>query len=216
MTLWPLPRLALVTIDAMGCQPKIAQEIVNRGADYVLTVKENQPTLHSGIVALFADHLEDDFARTPVHRYETVEKRHGRIERRWYYVCPVPKDLPDRWRWPMLAAIGIIIRNTQRDGKDCNEVRYYIMSTYLSGRCFAGAVQNHWGIENNLHWQLDVTFQEDRCRVRRGYAAVNLSLLRRTVLSVLKNETREKVGIKNKRLKAAWDDGYLDEVLAPA
>lgn len=203
----------LVTIDAMGCQTEIAKEIVDAGADYVLAVKGNQPTLHEGIQEFFNDHLEDDFARTPVRRHESTEKGHGREETRWYYICPVPDDLPDGSRWTKLKAIGIAISNTQRDGKDCNEVRYYILSEYLSGRRFAEAVRSHWGIENRLHWQLDVTFQEDQCRVRKGHADANLSIIRRTALSLLKNESTRKVGIKNKRLAAALDDTYLEKVL---
>ncbi len=178
----------LVTIDAMGCQTEIAREIINAGAEYVLAVKGNQPTLHHGIEAFFDDHFEDDFARTKVRRYETQEKGHGREEIRYYVLCPVPEDLPDGSRWAKLKAIGIAISETQRDGKDCNEVRYYILSKYLSGRGFAEAVRDHWGIENRLHWQLDVTFQ-DQCRVRKGHADANLSILRRTALSLLKNES---------------------------
>jgi predicted transposase YbfD/YdcC len=183
------------------------------GADYVLAVKENQPTLHVGIEQHYEDHVDDDFARTKVRRYETTEQGHGREETRWYYVCPVPENLPDRSRWAHLKAIGIAMSNTQRDGKDCNEVRYYILSKYLSGRRFAEAVRDHWAIENRLHWQLDVTFQEDQCRVRKGHADANLSILRRTALSLLKNESTLKVGIKNKRLTAAWDEAYLEKVL---
>jgi predicted transposase YbfD/YdcC len=203
----------LVTIDAMGCQTEIAQEIVNAGADYVLAVKGNQPTLHQGIKAFFDDHLEDDFARTRARRHETQEKGHGREENRSYVVCPVPEDLPDGSRWAKLKAIGIALSETERDGKLCHEVRYYILSKYLSGRGFAEAVREHWGIENRLHWQLDVTFQEDQCRVRKGHADTNLSILRRTTLSLLKNELTRKVGIKNKRLAAALDETYLEKVL---
>ena len=176
----------LVTIDAMGCQTAIAKEIIDAGADYVLAVKGNQPTLHEGIKAFFDDHLEDDFARVKARRHETDEKGHGREEYRSYIVCPVPDDLPDGSRWTKLKAIGIAISDTQRDGKNCCEVRYYILSRYLSGRGFAEAVHDHWGIENRLHWQLDVTFQEDQCRVRKGHADTNLSILRRTALSLLK------------------------------
>jgi predicted transposase YbfD/YdcC len=204
---------SLVTIDAMGCQTKIAQAIVDQNADYVLAAKDNQPTLTQGIATHFDDHLEDDFARTKVRRHRTEEKGHGREEIRNYFICPVPKDLPDRSRWPMLKAIGIAISNTQRDGKDCGDVRYYILSEYLSGRRFAESVRSHWGIENSLHWQLDVTFQEDQCRIRKGHADTNFSSLRRTALSLLKNESSLKVGIKNKRLAAAWDDAYLEKVL---
>ena len=203
----------LVTIDAMGCQTEIAQAIVTAGADYVLAVKANQPTLHDGIAAFFLDHLDDDFARVKVSRHETKGRGHGRQEHRSYFVCAAPEDLPDRDRWPKLAAIGVAISDTVRGGKSCDEVRYYILSKRLSGRRFGAAVRDRWSIENRLHRQLDVTFQEDQCRVRKGHADANLSILRRTALSLLKNNTTLKVGIKNTRLAAAWDDSYLEQVL---
>jgi predicted transposase YbfD/YdcC len=204
---------ALVTIDAMGCQTEIAEKIVAAGADYCLAVKGNQPTLHEGIVKFFDEHVEDDFARVSVRRHETEEKGHGRQETRHYFICPLPEDLPDRSRWARLKAIGIVISSTQRGGKDCGEVRYYILSKYLSARRFAEAVRGHWGIENRLHWQLDVTFGEDQCRVRLGHADANFSILRRAALGLLKNETTAKIGIKNKRLSAGWNDDYLEKVL---
>ena len=157
--------------------------------------------------------MEDDFARTKVRRYQTHEKGHGREETRYYYICPVPADLPDRSRWAHLRAIGITINVTRRDGQECVEVRYYILSKYVAVRRFAEAVRSHWSIENNLHWQLDVTFQEDQCRIRKGHADANFSILRRTALSMLKNEPTLKVGIKNKRLTAGWDENYLEKVL---
>jgi predicted transposase YbfD/YdcC len=203
----------LVTIDAMGCQTEIARQIVAGGADYVLAVKGNQPTLHQAIEQFFDKSLEDDFAQTKVRRHQTKEKGHGREEERYYYLCPVPEDLPDGSRWAGLKAIGLAISATQRGDKECNEVRYYILSKYLSGRRFAEAVRDHWGIENRLHWQLDVTFQEDQCRIRKGHADANFSSLRRTALSLLKAESSLKVGIKNKRLVAGWDEGYLEKVL---
>jgi predicted transposase YbfD/YdcC len=204
---------AMVTIDAMGCQTEIAKQIVAADADYCLAVKGNQPTLHQGIVDFFDEHLEDDFARTKVRRFQTEEKGHGREEIRSYLICPVPEDLPDLDRWPDLKAIGLTINNTQRDGKDCTDVRFYILSKYIAARRFADAVRGHWSIENRLHWQLDVTFQEDQCRIRKGHADANFSILRRTALSMLKNETSLKVGIKNKRLIAGWDESYLEKVL---
>ena len=126
----------LVTIDAMGCQTEIAKQIIAAGADYVLTPKGNQPTLQQGIKDFFDDHLEDDFARTKVRRYETEEKGHGREETRYYCICPAPDDLPDGSRWVGLKAIGIAISETQRDGKECNEAHYYI----LAGICRAAAL----------------------------------------------------------------------------
>jgi predicted transposase YbfD/YdcC len=204
---------SLVTIDAMGCQTAIAETIITGGADYVLAVKENQPTLYTGIESYFLDHLDDDFARVQVSRHETSERAHGRDEHRTYYVCDAPADLPDRQRWRGLKRIGVAIRETLRGGQSTDEVRYYITSKRMSARSFAAAVRGHWGIENRLHWQLDMTFGEDQCRIRKGYADANFSILRRTALSLLKNETTEKVGMKNKRLTAAWSEDYLKKVL---
>jgi len=204
---------ALVTIDAMGCQTEIAQTIIDAGADYCLAVKGNQPTLHEGIEEFFLDHLQDDFARTSARHYQTEEKGHGRSEFRNYYICPVPDNLPDRSRWPGLKAIGVAISNTLRDGKESNEVRYYILSKYMAARRFAQAVRGHWSIENRLHWQLDVTFQEDLCRIRKGHADANFSIVRRMVISLLNNEKTLKLGMHNKRLHAAWDHNYLQKVL---
>jgi predicted transposase YbfD/YdcC len=204
---------ALVTIDAMGCQTEIARTIVDAGVDYVLAVKQNQPTLHDGIAKFFDEQLEADFAEMNVSRHETNERGHGREETRHYFVCPVPRDLPDAARWRKLKAIGVAISDTMRGGKSCSHVRYYILSRKLSGRKFAAAVRGHWSIENRLHWQLDVTFQEDQSRVRRGHADANCSLLRRTALSLLKNNHSEKVGVKNKRFLAACSEQYLEQVL---
>jgi predicted transposase YbfD/YdcC len=176
-------------------------------------VKGNQPTLHEGIVTFFDEHLEDDFARVKVRRHETQEKGHGRVETRHYFICPLPEDLPDHSRWSGLKAIGIVITSTQRGGKDCGDVRYYILSKYLAAKRFAEAVRGHWGIENRLHWQLDVTFQEDQCRLRQGHADANFSILRRAALGLLKNERTAKLGIKNKRLSAGWNETYLEKVL---
>ena len=203
----------LVTIDAMGCQTAIAQAIVDAKADYVLAVKGNQPTLHQGVRDFFLDHFADDFARVKVSRHETDERGHGREEQRSYFVCAVPDDLPDRARWANLKAIGVAISEGLRNGKPYSDVRYYILSRRLSAKRFGSAVRSHWSIENRLHWQLDVTFQEDQCRVRQGHADANLSSLRRTALSLLKNNHTLKVGLKNKRLAAAWSDEYLEEVL---
>ena len=169
--------------------------------------------MHAAIEDFFVDHLADDFARQTVRRHETHERGHGREESRYYYLCPRPEDLPGEDRWAKLKAIGITINITQRDGKETGEVRYYILSKYLSGRRFAEAVRGHWSIENSLHWQLDVSFGEDQCRLRKRHADANFSLLRRTNLSLLKNNRTAKLGVKNKRLKAAYDDDYQLEVL---
>jgi predicted transposase YbfD/YdcC len=203
----------VVTIDAMGCQTEIAEKIVASGADYVLAVKGNQPTLHAGIETFFLDHLDDDFARVKVSRHETVEHGHGRDEHRTYYVCDAPEGLPDRGRWKGLKRIAVAIGETVREGKSTAEVRYYILSKRMSARSFGAAARGHWSIENRCHWTLDVTFGEDQSRIRRGHGDANFSILRRTALSLLKNEKTAKVGVKNKRLIAAWNAGYLEKVL---
>jgi len=203
----------LVTIDAMGCQTAIAQEIVDAGADYVLAVKANQPSLYEDLQWFFTYHGTFDFAKVSASRHATCEKGHGRKEERSYFVCDVPADLSTRHRWPKLRAVGVAISNVIRNGKCCYEERYYILSKKLSARRFAAAVRNHWSIENRLHWQLDVTFQEDQSRLRRGHADTNFSILRRTALSLLKNNHTLKLGIKNKRLAAAWDHDYLEQIL---
>jgi predicted transposase YbfD/YdcC len=204
---------ALVTIDAMGCQTEIAAAIVDSKANYCLAVKRNQPTLYDGIDAHFSKALDNDFADTKVRRHVSSDSGHGRQVDRYSFICPLPQDLPDRGRWKGLKAIGAVVSISQRNGKEHTEVRYYILSRYLSGLDFANAVVAHWGIENNLHWQLDVTFGEDQCRLRKGHSDANFSILRRTALSLLKNEQTAKVGIKNKRLIAGWNEDYLLKVL---
>ena len=165
------------------------------------------------IVEFFLDQMEDDFARVKVSRHETKEKGHGRIEHRTYYVCDVPDDLPDAGRWEGLKRIGVAISDTVRSGKPCDDVRYYILSRKMSARSFGAAVRSHWSIENSLHWQLDMSFGEDRSRVRKDHADANMAALRRLALGLLKNEASKKVGIKNKRLVAAWNIDYLRQVL---
>jgi len=142
-----------------------------------------------------------------------TNKGHGRRESRWHYVCSVPRGLPDSDRWPGLKAIGMVISNTERDGKECISVRYYILSRKMPVKRFAAIVKGHWAIENELHWQLDVTFREDHCRIRKGNADANFSILRRIALMLLKNEKTAKLGVKNKRLSAGWDEDYLLKVL---
>ncbi len=204
----------LVTIDAMGCQRDIAERIVEGGADYVLAVKKNQPKLHEAIEGFFAEQLEDDCRSVACRRHESHEKGHGRRDDRYYYLAPLPDGFTQRDKWPGLKAIGVAVRvTTGTNGKETFYTRYYITSRYLAGKKFAGAVRDHWGIENSLHWQLDVTFGEDQSRLRKGHADANFSLLRRTALSLLKNNHSRKVGVKNKRLTAAWSDHYRLEVL---
>lgn len=197
----------------MGCQTEIAAATVDSKASYCLAVKRNQPTLYDGIDANFSKTLDNDFADTKVRRDVSSDSGHERQVDRFSFICPLPKDLPDQDRWKGLKAIGAVVSISQRNGREHTEVRNYTLSQYLSGPDFANAVVTHWGIENNLHWQLDVTFGEDQCRLRKRLSDANFSILRRTTLSLLKNEQTAKVGIKNKRLMAGWNEDYLSKVL---
>ncbi|AGA28358.1 ISAs1 family transposase [Singulisphaera acidiphila] len=203
----------LVTIDAMGCQTEIAEKIVQGGADYVLAVKGNQPTLFEGIMNFFVGHMDDDFARVKVSRHETKDKGHGRIEHRTYYVCDVPEELPGQARWKGLKQIGVAISDTMRGDKPCDDVRYNILCKKLSAKSFGAAVRSYWKIENSLCWQLDMSFGEDRSRIRNGQADANFAIVRTMALSLLKHERSHKSGVKSKRLTAGWNDDYLEQVL---
>ncbi|MGP1667617.1 MAG: ISAs1 family transposase [Rhodanobacter sp.] len=204
---------SLVTIDAMGCQKKIAEKIVDEGGDYVLAVKDNQPKLHAAIADYLNQHIENGIAEVPCRTHGTFDEGHGRAEERYYDLAKVPEDFALLKDWPHIKAIGMATNITRCGGNETVAVRYYIVSRYISGQRFANAVRGHWGIENNLHWQLDVSFGEDDLRLRRGHAPQNMSLLMRTALSLLKQEKTNRRGIKSKRKKAGWNTSYLEKVL---
>ena len=203
---------ALVTIDAMGCQKAIAGSIREGEGDYVLAVKQNQPTLYEQVEEAVGAGLEQDASDLDEHR--TVEVGHGRQETRTYVVFPAPETVDPDGAWRDLSAVGMAItESTDAQGRCRLEVRYYILSALLSAARFAGAVRGHWSIENNLHWQLDVSFREDQCRVRTDNAPANLSVIRRFALGLLKRETSCRRGIETKRLKCAASDAYREKAL---
>ena len=205
---------AVVTIDAMGCQKQIAKKIKRSGGDYVLAVKDNQPKLHQAIEDFFADALEDDLGQVPHRRHETHDKGHGRTDERYYYLAKLPDDFAFKKQWSGIKAIGMAIRVTEKsDGTESGDVRYFIASRYLSGKRFAQSVRGHWGIENSLHWVLDVTFNEDQSRARERYMADNLSWLRRFGITLLKQHP-SKDSIKGKSQIAGWSNEFLTQVLA--
>jgi len=210
---------AIVTIDAMGCQTAIARQIVEQDADYVLALKDNQPTLHEYVRLAFVD--ADDAVGTtlpladlPVHT--TVEKDHGRIERRRCRAIgdPIYLDFidPDH-AWPNLRSV-VCIESTRRIGDTVStETRHYLSSLPADARRLNAVIRSHWGIENRLHWVLDLAFHEDSSRVRADHAPENLAIIRHIALNLLRRDPSRRVGLKTARLKAALNDTYLRSIL---
>jgi predicted transposase YbfD/YdcC len=211
-------RDCIVTIDAAGCQKDIAAQIVDRGADYVLAVKDNQPTLHAQVADYFLQQFDTDNADGKVRRHRQVERGHGRTEARETFVAPAPKALRAAGLWVGLASIVLVVRQCvdHASGRVTDDVRYYISSLPARAKRLASAVRQHWGIENSLHWVLDVAFNEDRLRLRDRNAVDNLALLNRLAVSVLRNDKTVKAGVKCKRKRAGWDDDYLLQLLLNA
>ena len=203
---------ALVTIDAMGCQTEIAEKIVEREGDYVLTVKENQPHLLEDIQQSIVDASENDFEGLEHDTFETREKGHGREEFRSYTVLHSTKGLRNAADWKNLTTIGICYSERIVDGVKTEESRYFIGSRKTSAKVYGQALRGHWGIENSLHWQLDVTFDEDRNRVSKRNGAENLALMRRLTLSLLQAHPA-KHSIAKKRFTAAINPEFLEEIL---
>jgi predicted transposase YbfD/YdcC len=200
---------ATVTVDAMGCQREIAERIVKRQGHYVFSLKGNQSTLHEDVQTFMDDLISND-STEQYDYYETVEKSHGRIEIRKCWSCWEIDWLTQRHDWAGLSSIVAVECTRTLNGKTSTERRYFISSH--SGRQaqkIATVIRNHWRVENELHWTLDVSFNEDQCRVRIENAAENLSRIRRISLILLKNDTTCKLGIKSKRAKAGYDRNYL-------
>jgi predicted transposase YbfD/YdcC len=206
---------ALVTIDAIACNPGIAQAVVERGADYLLAVKGNQPGLHGEIARFFADPQAPN-----VEIHHDLDKAHGRIEER---ICHVShrvdwmandRSCPGEYKFPKLAAIAMIKSRIETKDKVSTETRYYITSRNLSAAQFADAVRAHWRIETSLHWVLDVTFRDDLARVRKGHGAKNMAVVRHFAVNVVRT-ANDKRSLKLRRKLAGWDQDYLANLLFP-
>lgn len=205
---------AIVTIDAMGCQRQIAQVIGEAAADYVLALKGNQGCLHGEVQSFLEDAQANGFAGVAHDFLETTAKSHGRRETRRYWITEEIARLTTHDQWANLRAIGMVESTRESQGQVATERRFYISSLGADASTFARAVRGHWAIENSLHWSLDVSFNEDQCRVRVGHAAENFAILRHLVLNLLKADTTKKVGLKAKQKCAGWDHHYLLSLLS--
>lgn len=214
-----LPRLlellelhgAIVTLDALGCQTDVVEQIVRQGGDYVISVKGNQEKLQNAVFEAFAQALEIDDVPTR----QATETGHGREETRLCTVIDVPADFPEKERWAGLTSLAMVTReHTGRDGESHTGVRYYISSLPARrAKTIAKAVRSHWSVENQLHWAMDVSFGEDTNRARAEHAQANLGMLRRTALSLLKNAEGLDGSVNCKRKQAGWNDRILENVL---
>lgn len=206
----------IVTIDAMGTQKKIARKITEKGGDYILALKGNQETLHEDVACYFQETKTDDLQKQPFDYYKSFNKDHGRIETREYWVTNDTAWLNENHEWVGLTSI--IMAKTQRtigDKTSC-ETQFYISSLQPDAQMIGEVIRKHWGVENSLHWVLDVAFREDDCRKRRDNSPQNFAILRHIILNLLKKDTSCKRSIAGKRLLAGWDNAYLEKILFPS
>jgi predicted transposase YbfD/YdcC len=206
----------IVTIDAMGCQRAIARQIVEQGGDYVLALKGNQGTLAADVALMFTEGRATGFAGIAHDMHTTTEKDHGRLEIRRHWTIQDPAYiayLNPTGHWAGLQGVGMVEAERRVGPQVSTESRYYILSQPFRARTFGDAVRSHWGVENRVHWILDVAFREDESRIRTDHSPANMALLRHMALNLLTQERTAKVGTKAKRLKAGWDPAYLLTVL---
>jgi len=203
----------VVTIDAMGCQKQIASRIRAKGAHYILALKKNQGTLYTDVHELFHQLRKDESPAQTLDAYERTDQGHGRHEIRRYWTTDTLDRVSTRAQWSDLQTVGMVESERTLEGETTVESRYYILSLPSNAQTFGNAVRAHWGIENSVHWVLDVTFREDESRIRMGHGPENFAILRHIALNLLREETSFKGSIKTKRLKCGWNDAYLSKVL---
>lgn len=204
---------AVVTLDAMHCQKETLAAIRAKAADYLVPVKDNQPKLYGLLLEIFLAYGEANFQVPEVKQYRTVERNRGRDEERIVYAAPPPPALRHHAEWLDVHSIVMVYRATTRNGKLTEETSYYISSLPPAVKKIARYIRGHWGIENTLHWTLDVTFSEDRSRIRTGHGPEIASLFRKLALLVLQQDTTSRGSLRGKRLQAGWNEGFLERLL---
>lgn len=203
----------IVTIDAMGCQKEIVRQIVRQEADYVICLKGNQGTFRKEVELFFQNAKENGFKDVSHETYETTDGDHGRIEIRRFTTTGEVDWFEDKSQWPKLTSLGMVESERHVGDKITHETRYYISSLPSDAKIFARASRGHWGIENSLHWCLDIAFREDDSRIRMGHAANNLAIIRHFALNLIKQDKTRKIGVKGSRKRAGWDDDYMLRLL---
>ena len=202
----------IVTIDAMGCQKAIAEQIVSQGGDYVLGLKSNQSALYEAVEDFFSVAQANDFAGVNYDFLEEVDKGHGRLEIRRYWITEDLRTLPNTEQWVGLRSIGMVERRCWINGIETVERRFFIASIPADARRFARAVRGHWGVENRLHWRLDVVFSEDASRIRKGNPPAIMTTIRHLCMNLFEREPSS-LRLSQKRRKAAWNDNYRAKIL---
>jgi len=204
---------AIVTIDAMGCQKEVAKTMTEQGADYVLALKDNHPTLHGEVQLLFEDVKAERLDDITSERHTTIDADHGRLETRHYWITSDIECFGVKGSWANITSVGLVESHREVGGEVSIEQRLFLTSLPCDAVRFAQAVREHWGVENALHWVLEVSFREDDCRIRQGHGAQNMAVLRHMALNLLRQEGGHKRGIKARRKRAGWDRDYLLQVL---
>lgn len=203
----------IITIDAMGTQKKIAQTIINNDGDYVLALKENHKSLYTDTELYFKNKESMESEDILFDEYETVDGGHGRVETRKYVMTSDINWLQGKENWAGIKSIGMVESTREINGESSFDRRYYISSLECDAKVFGKAVRNHWGIENSVHWVLDIAFREDESRIRKGAAPENFASIRHVALNLLRNNKSFKGSVKTKRLNAAMDTEYLEAVM---
>ena len=205
-------RGAIVTIDAMGCQREIARQIIDKKADYIFSLKGNQGTLRDDVELFFKEQIERNYGDTTVSCHETVEKSHGRIEIRKVTVCTDIEWLRQRHEWAGLASIIMVEYSAEEGGKTRRDVRFHISSLRVEAEVMGACIRDHWGVENGLHWVMDMVFRDDECRIRKDSAPANFATIKHMASNILRS-SKGKQSMRQKRHAAGWDDDFLFDLI---